>query len=401
MSTQPIFGPKARFFDSNGDPLSGGLLYTYSAGTTTALATYTTRAGDVANANPVVLDGNGEADIWGASGSSYKLVLKNSAGVTQWTVDNVPARSEGDATDAAATEPGGRLTLTSGTPVTTSDVTGATTVYYVPHKSDKVPLYDGSNWSLNSIGSSGLSQATTDTTKSPAAVANNSNYDMFVWSDSGTIRLSRGPAWTSDTARGTGVGTTELEQVNGRYVNKVSITNGPGAQRGLYVGTIRSDGSAQINDSLAKRLVWNMHNRVVRPMRVLETNASWNYALNSWRQVRASSANQLAMVIGISEGSVQARTQHSALGDQADSMYWTAIGLDSTTAAATGNVVSAGGNGSTTLAGAVTSFWSGVPGLGYHYLAWLERTYIGFGAFTIFYGVSAPIQSGILGELLG
>lgn len=80
---------KARFFDSNGDPLVGGKLYTYLAGTTTPLATYSDNE-VTPNANPVVLDANGEADIWLAAASNYKLVLKDADEVTQWTVDDVP-----------------------------------------------------------------------------------------------------------------------------------------------------------------------------------------------------------------------------------------------------------------------------------------------------------------------
>jgi hypothetical protein len=79
--------PKFKGFDTAGNALDGGLLYTYVAGTSTNLATYTTPAASVANANPVVLDANGEADVWFLA-RDYKLVLKNSAGVTQWTVDN-------------------------------------------------------------------------------------------------------------------------------------------------------------------------------------------------------------------------------------------------------------------------------------------------------------------------
>ena len=87
---------KARFFDSNGDPLAGGLVYTYIAGTTTPLATYSDQE-ITPNANPVILDANGEADIILAAVSTYKIVLKNSAGVTQWTVDNVAGTGSGTA----------------------------------------------------------------------------------------------------------------------------------------------------------------------------------------------------------------------------------------------------------------------------------------------------------------
>ena len=87
---------KARFFDANGDPLSGGLVYTYLAGTTTPLATYSDQE-ITPNTNPVVLDSNGEADIILAAASTYKIVLKDSAGVTQWTVDNVAGTGSGSA----------------------------------------------------------------------------------------------------------------------------------------------------------------------------------------------------------------------------------------------------------------------------------------------------------------
>ncbi len=80
---------KFRAFDSNGDPLAGGKLYSYAAGTTTPQTTYT-NAGGTTNANPVVLDANGEADVWMDPALAYKFILKNSLDVTQWTVDNIP-----------------------------------------------------------------------------------------------------------------------------------------------------------------------------------------------------------------------------------------------------------------------------------------------------------------------
>ena len=80
--------PKLQFFDLNGAPLSGGLLYTYAAGTTTPLASYTDSTGLIANTNPIVLDSRGEANVW-LSGAIYKFALYTSAGVLIWTVDNI------------------------------------------------------------------------------------------------------------------------------------------------------------------------------------------------------------------------------------------------------------------------------------------------------------------------
>lgn len=64
-------------FGLDGKPLAGGKVYTYSAGTTTNKATYTTMAGDVPNPNPVILDQNGKAKIFLGDGS-YRLQIKDS-----------------------------------------------------------------------------------------------------------------------------------------------------------------------------------------------------------------------------------------------------------------------------------------------------------------------------------
>lgn len=83
--------PKLQFLDANGNPLSYGLLYTYIAGTTSPLATYTTAAQATANTNPIVLDSRGQADVWLLAGYGYKFTLQNSSGVLQYTVDNITA----------------------------------------------------------------------------------------------------------------------------------------------------------------------------------------------------------------------------------------------------------------------------------------------------------------------
>jgi hypothetical protein len=76
--------------DNSGNPLNGGKLYAYEAGTTTAKDTYTSSDLLTANANPVVLDSAGRATVFLAS-AAYKFILKTSADVTLWTQDNVQA----------------------------------------------------------------------------------------------------------------------------------------------------------------------------------------------------------------------------------------------------------------------------------------------------------------------
>ena len=80
--------PKLQFFDANGAPLAGGLLYTYAAGTTTPLTSYTDSTGVSANTNPIILDSRGEANVW-LGAAMYKFALYTSVGVLIWTVDNI------------------------------------------------------------------------------------------------------------------------------------------------------------------------------------------------------------------------------------------------------------------------------------------------------------------------
>jgi hypothetical protein len=86
MNQTPVL--RHRYFDANGNPLAGGKLYSYAAGTTTPQATYSDSTG-TANANPVVLDSSGYADVWLDPTLVYKFVLKDSLDATLWTIDNV------------------------------------------------------------------------------------------------------------------------------------------------------------------------------------------------------------------------------------------------------------------------------------------------------------------------
>jgi hypothetical protein len=86
-----ILPPLGQFFDNNGDPLNGGTVTVYDAGTTTPRAIYTDTALSVAATNPVPLDSAGrptQGVIYTAAGA-YKLLLKNSAGSTLRTEDNI------------------------------------------------------------------------------------------------------------------------------------------------------------------------------------------------------------------------------------------------------------------------------------------------------------------------
>jgi len=88
MSANLSSVPKLQFFDNNGNPLVAGKLYTYEAGTTTPLATYTDSTATTPNTNPIILDSRGEANVW-LSATQYKFELRTAADALIWTVDNI------------------------------------------------------------------------------------------------------------------------------------------------------------------------------------------------------------------------------------------------------------------------------------------------------------------------
>jgi len=114
--TLSIFaGVGAQLFDNNGNPLSGGKLETYQAGTSTPLATYTSSTGNTAHTNPIVLDSAGRVpggEIWLNFAYLYKFVVKTSTNVLIATYDNIGgsfnaspiiANFTGDGTDTTFT----------------------------------------------------------------------------------------------------------------------------------------------------------------------------------------------------------------------------------------------------------------------------------------------------------
>ena len=90
VNLSPI-GNGFQFFTTTGIPLAGGYIYTYQAGSTTPLSTYTTVSGTIANTNPIQLgtDGRPPQEIWLTSGSSYKFVLTDSTNAVIATYDNL------------------------------------------------------------------------------------------------------------------------------------------------------------------------------------------------------------------------------------------------------------------------------------------------------------------------
>ena len=84
-----LLTPQIQILDNSGNPLNGGKVYTYEAGTTTPLASYTDQGETVQNANPVILDSAGRANIWLSTSTKYKITVTTSDDTTLYTVDDV------------------------------------------------------------------------------------------------------------------------------------------------------------------------------------------------------------------------------------------------------------------------------------------------------------------------
>lgn len=109
MPGYPIPCPKFQAFTDAGAPLVGGKLYTYAAGGLTPLTTYADQALSVPNANPVILDGRGEASIFVEDGVPYRIILKTSADVEIWDQDDVEVPETAAPPAPASSVPAGSI----------------------------------------------------------------------------------------------------------------------------------------------------------------------------------------------------------------------------------------------------------------------------------------------------
>ena len=114
VTPYPVF----QGFGDDGDPLGGGLFYAFVAGTSTPLATYSDVGLTTPQTHPIVLNAAGRATIFLTPATSYKLVLKTSAGVSVWSQDNV--------TVAAATGIVTTIIAGSGVSITSTGATAGT-----------------------------------------------------------------------------------------------------------------------------------------------------------------------------------------------------------------------------------------------------------------------------------
>jgi hypothetical protein len=435
--------PFVHVSDSNGNPYVGAKLYVYEVTTTTLRSIYSNEGLTVAIANPLTSDAAGNFDRFYQAAGTYKLTCETAAGVPIWEEDNIdtglPAgtgalpisRGGTGATTAAAARaaldvpsnselsdladdisdlsdqiqnvisiPQGRITLTSLTPVLVSDVSAGTTVYYTPYIGSLIPIYDGTTFSITQF--------------TELTMAMNSNhvastlYDFFVINDAGTIRLVTGPAWNNSTAgscsRSTGAGTTELERLNGLWVNKNDITARYGAttvavsaRRATYVGTMFVDGtngqvSCHVSFGQSRKWgVWNAYNRQPIALAAGDSTASWTYATNTIRAANGTAANSFTFLAGLPEELLEAHYRVRA-STSINTTGQIGIGVNSTTAysGVQGIMVSGGTQG---LDQDLNAIYRAVPAIGIHTITALER---GINNTTTFNGLSTQtLLSGV------
>ena len=276
----------------------------------------------------------------------------------------------------------GRLTLSSGVPVTVFDVTGATTVYFTPYGGNQISLYDGvSTWSTLPLPE--LSIAVPGTS--------NTTYDFFVYNNAGTPTPELQP-WTNNLTRAVG-----LQTVDGIYSKSSDLTR-------RYVGSFSTGSvSGQVEDSHANRHVWNYYNRQARPIVIVEPTPSWSYNVNAYRQSNANVANQLDFLVGVVEETVSIQATSIVITNSATGRPCAVgIGIDSTTVNSSTRY---DGNFATNLLGFImNAYYNDFPTQGRHMYTWLEKgggsstqTWSGTGLST----GSSVVQTGIFGTVRG
>lgn len=254
----------------------------------------------------------------GTRGTS-KLDFSGASATPKLKVD-FTALAAMSALNNARREPNVRITLTANVPVTTSDVTGATSIYAEPYQGNAIPLY------LDAAGTIPYTAKLPANTVSKAlGTLASATIPVDVFLDFGVtsanvFSLTLVP-WTSTTARATAVDKVEgLAYKNGDY-------------RFLHVATFTPTATTTTEDSVLKRLLWNRYNQVERNLIVKDTTAH-TYTTGTARQYRAQTSNQVQFTCGEVRGVFQA-TLHAYLNATGRGLVW--MSLNDPTFAALGN----------------------------------------------------------------
>lgn len=277
----------------------------------------------------------------------------------------------------------GRLTLTTGVPVTATDVSNSAWLYFTPFKGNRIGLYANGpdlidNWHVLSFTEIAY----------PLVLMPDGNYDIFAYADTAlwTVALEH-VGWLNDNTRA-----TALAMQDGVLVKSTDHSR-------RYLGTIRI-ASTFAFDTVTRRWVSNYHNRARRTLRVAESTASWTGQTGTPEYVRASSANQVSLVSGIGDAEVVLNAVLTASNTSPQVTLATGIGENSSVAPATESIQ---GASHTPVANYNVQLWAYLakyPTLGYNAYAWLQ--YSQAAGTTTWLGVSTNIlQSGMAGWVEG
>lgn len=247
----------------------------------------------------------------------------------------------------------GRITPTSGVPVTNAATTGNGTIYFTPYKGNYVSVYYRNAWRLMRF---------TEISLALSGTAANSTYDVFVYRGNlGTLTLELSAAWSTLFAR-----TDALTLLDGVYVKNSDNTR-------RYLGTIRTVAANQYSDSEVLRGIWNYYNRTQRYMRWFETNNTWKYGTATWRQAQADTANDMSFVIGIREvlAHVRIKTNNVSSNNTAKD-FSVGVGMNTITSSVAQLMGSSGDPGNQSPSQAWAE-WMDYPAAGYNTASWIEN----------------------------
>jgi hypothetical protein len=245
----------------------------------------------------------------------------------------------------------GRLTLTSGTPITTSDVTGASTIYFTPFRGNQIALWNGTIWQAQNFSELSLALS---------GLTSGLPYDVFIYNNSGTLTLEA-VAWTSSSARA-----TALTTQNGIYVKSGSTSH-------RYLGTFITTGATTTEDSYANRYVWNYYNRAKKWGSYADAT-SHTYSTNAWRQWNANANAKLNFVVGVIEETINASVVMWGSASSATGYFGIGVNSTSTASATFGEVVAAT---STSVTSGTGGSLEAYPALGKNYICPLENAVSG------------------------
>jgi len=255
----------------------------------------------------------------------------------------------------------GRLTLSTGVPVTMSDVASSATVYFTPHIGSRIALYvENYGWRNYQFAEMSLDISGVTAAK---------NIDIFIHDNAGTLTLSL-VEWSNLTLRA-----TALVRQDG-----VLVKDGAPAYR--YLGTCSTFNNGVTRDQENSRLLWNYYNRVDKHLLVKDNTDSWTYAvLDTWRAMNTSTNNRVAFVIGWDEVMVNFAT-HIIMSNSGTDEGGHGLGLDSTSVNSANFFRNFDCNSAGIPYVAGCNFIKS-PGIGFHYLQILE---ISGGGTMTFYG---------------